>query len=198
MNNEGFEMSDELKQLKENYSVLKKELETEKIINDELMKSALKRNFRLLMFDKKLSLAALVVAAVVMPIIAFLFSVPLKFLVIVEIFALVVIVATVVFYRKYDLNKIPFYDVLNASKTMKEFKKSYIQMNIVVWIAAIAIIVSFIPRILKVWSTPLKTVCAVSFLAIVLTVCLFVEFRYSKTIIDSCNSITKSLDEFNE
>lgn len=198
MNNESFELSDDLKQLKEDYSALKKELEAERIINKDLMNSAFKRNLRTIMFDKKLSLAAGVIAAVVMPIVAMLFSVPFRFLVTLEIFILSLIVVIVLFYRKYDLNKVPFYDVLNASKTIKEFKKSYIHMTIIVWIALIAIIVSFMPRIFEVWSTPLKTVCAVTFLAIVVTVCLFVEFRYSKTIIDSCNSITKSLEGFNE
>lgn len=198
MNNEYLEISEELKQLREDYSTLKKELEKERIINEDLMDSAFKRNVRTIMSDKKISLIAGVVAAVVLPIIGFLFSSPFKYIAMLEIFVLALIAVNIVFYRKYDLNKIPFSDVLNASKTMKDYKKSYIRITFVIWGATIALLAFFCPRIIDAWSTPIKATCAILFLAIVVAVCLFVEFRYSKKIIDSCDSIIKSLDGFNE
>ncbi len=99
---------------------------------------------------------------------------------------------------KYDLNNIPFSDVLNATRTMKDYKKSYTRMTIIVWVATIALLAYFCPRIIEAWSTPLKTTCAIVFPAIAVTVGLFVEFRYSKKIIESCDSIIKDLDGFNE
>lgn len=198
MNNEYLEISEELKQLREDYSALKKELEREKIVNEGLMDCAFKRNVKTILFDKKISLIACAIAAVLFPIIGFLFSIPLKYTAILEISVLVFGAVTVVFYMKYDFNKIPFSDVRNAARTMKDYKKSYTRMTIVVWVATIALLAYFCPRIIEAWSTPIKATCAIVFLAIVVTVCLFVEFRYSKKIIDSCDSIIKELDGFNE
>ena len=104
----------------------------------------------------------------------------------------------ILFYKKYDFNMIQSFDVLNASRMMKKFKKSYIHMIFISWSVAIAILVSFCPMIIKAWSTPLKAICAISFLVIVLFVCLFLEYHYSKKIIDSCDSIIKRLDNCNE
>ena len=198
MNNEHLEISEELKQLKEDYSALKIELEREKIVNEELLDSTFKRNVRAIMFDKKLSLAVGACAAVVLPIIGFLFSAPFKYMAILEIFVLALVVATIVLYRKYDLNKIPFSDVLNATRTMKDYKKAYTRMTFVTWIATIALVVSFCPTIIESWSTPIKATLAIILLAIAVTVGLFVDIRYSKKIIDSCNNIIKGLDGFNE
>ena len=198
MNNEHLEISEELKQLKEDYSALKIELERERIINEGLMHSTFKRNVRAIMFDKKLSLAVGAGAAVVLPIIGFLFTAPFKYMAILEIFVLALVVATIVLYRKYDLNKIPFSDVLNATRTMKDYKKSYTRMTVVVWGATIALLAYFCPRIIEAWSTPFKATLAIVFLAIAVTIGLFVEFRYSKKIIESCDSIIKDLDGFNE
>lgn len=198
MNNEYLEISEELKQLREDYSALMKELEREKIINEGLMGSAFKSNVKTILFDKKLSLVASVVAAVVLPIIGFLFSGPFKYMAMLEIFALALGAVNIVFYRKYDLNKIPFSDVLNATRTMKDYKKSYTRMTVVVWGATIALLAYFCPRIIEAWSTPFKATLAIVFLAIAVTIGLFVEFRYSKKIIESCDSIIKDLDGFNE
>lgn len=198
MNNEHLEISEELKQLKEDYSALKIELERERIINEGLMHSTFKRNVRAIMFDKKLSLAVGACAAVVLPIIGFLFSAPFKYMAILEIFVLALVVATIVLYRKYDLNKIPFSDVLNATRTMKDYKKAYTRMTFVTWIATIALVVSFCPKIIESWSTPIKATLAIILLAIAVTAGLFVDIRYSKKIIDSCNNIIKGLDGFNE
>ena len=198
MNNEHLEISEELKQLREDYSALKKELERERIINDDLMESAFKRNVRTIMFDKKLSLVACAVAAVILPIIGFLFSGPFKYMAILELSILALGAVNIMFYRKYDLNKIPFSDILNATRTMKSYKKSYTRMTIVVWVATLSLLAYFCPRIIEAWSTPLKATFAIVFLAIVVSVCLFVEFHYSKKIIDSCDSIINCLDGFNE
>ena len=198
MNNEHLEISEELKQLKEDYSALKIELERERIINEGLMHSTFKRNVRAIMFDKKLSLAVGACAAVVLPIIGFLFSAPFKYMAILEIFVLALVVATIVLYRKYDLNKIPFSDVLNATRTMKDYKKAYTRMTFVTWIATIALVVSFCQKIIESWSTPIKATLAIILLAIAVTAGLFVDIRYSKKIIDSCNNIIKGLDGFNE
>lgn len=198
MNNEYLEISEELKQLREDYSALKKELEREKIVNEGLMDCAFRRNVKTILFDKKISLIASVVAAVVLPIIGFLFSGPFKYMAMLEIFVLALGAVNIVFYRKYDLNKIPFSDVLNATRTMKDYKKSYTRMTVVVWGATIALLAYFCPRIIEAWSTPFKATLAIVFLAIAVTIGLFVEFRYSKKIIESCDSIIKDLDGFNE
>ena len=198
MNNEHLETSEELKQLREDYSALKTELERERIINENLMNSAFKRNVRTIMFDKKLSLVGGAVGAVFFPTIGFLYSTPFIYVAILEILDLFIVAATIVLYRKYDLDKIPFSDVLNASKTMKNYKKAYTRMTFATWIAFFAVLAYFCPRMIENWSTPSKATCAIVFLAIIVIFGLFVEFRYSKKIMDSCDSIIKGLDGSNE
>lgn len=198
MNDEHLEISEELRQLREDYSTIKKELEREKIVNEELLDSTFKRNVRTIMGDKKLSIIAGLIAAFLLPMIGFLFAAPFKYIAILEIYVLALTSVYILFYKKYDFNMIPSFDVLNASRMMKEFKKSYTHMIFISWSVAIAILVSFCPMIIKAWSTPLKAICAISFLVIVLVVCLFLEYHYSKKIIDSCDSIIKRLDNCNE
>ena len=127
-----------------------------------------------------------------------LFAAPFKYIAILEIYVLALTSVYILFYKKYDFNMILSFDVLNASRMMKKFKKSYTHMIFISWSVAIAILVSFCPMIIKAWSTPLKAICAISFLVIVLFVCLFLEYHYSKKIIDSCDSIIKRLDNCNE
>ncbi|MCQ2170132.1 MAG: hypothetical protein MJY48_01035 [Bacteroidales bacterium] len=165
---------------------------------EKFMDSAFKSNVKTILFDKKLSLVASVVAAVVLPIIGFLFSGPFKYMAMLEIFVLALSAVNIVFYRKYNLNKIPFSDVLNATRTMKDYKKSYTRMTVVVWGATIALPAYFCPRIIEAWSTPFKATLVIVFLAIAVTIGLFVEFRYPKKIIESCDSIIKGLEGFNE
>lgn len=65
--------------------------------------------------------------------------------------------------------KFIFSDVLNATRTMKDYKKSHTRMTVAVWIATIALILSFCPRIIEAWSTPFKATLVIVLLAIAVT-----------------------------
>ena len=189
---------EELEQIKLEYSTLKEDLEKERIINKELMESAFKANVKAIMNDKKISLIAGAVAAVALLVIGYLYSTPVKYLAILEIFVFAGIAANIFFYKKYDLNRLALCDVLTSSKTMREFKKVYTRMVFIVWVVALLLLGWFCPRIIAAWSTPLKAFCAIAFLAIVVTICLAVEYRYSKKILECCDDIIKRLDDFKE
>ena len=133
MNDEHLEITEELRQLREDYSTIKKELEREKIVNEELLDSTFKRNVRTIMGDKKLSIIAGLIAAFLLPMIGFLFAAPFKYIAILEIYVLALTSVYILFYKKYDFNMIPSFDVLNASRMMKEFKKSYTHMIFISW-----------------------------------------------------------------
>lgn len=198
MKEERIEILENLEQMRLEYSAMKEDLAKEKIINEELMERAFKANVKTIMNDKKISVIAGAVAAVALLVIGYLYSTPIKYLVILEIFVFAGIAANIIFYRKYDLNRLSFCDVLTSSKTMREFKKSYTRMIFIVWGVALLLLGWFCPRIIAAWSTPLKAFCAIAFLAIVVTICLVVEYRYSRKILECCDGIIKRLDDYKE
>ena len=102
MNDEHLEITEELRQLREDYSTLKKELEREKIVNEELLDSTFKRNVRTIMGDKKLSIIAGLIAAFLLPMIGFLFAAPFKYIAILEIYVLALTSVYILFYKKHD------------------------------------------------------------------------------------------------
>lgn len=198
MKEERIGIMEELEQIKLEYSTLKEDLEKERIINKELMESAFKANVKTIMNDKKISLIAGAVAAVALLVIGYLYSTPMEYLVILEIFVFALIAANIIFYKKYDLDQLPFSDVLTSSKIMRNFRKAYTRMIYIVWAVLIMILIGFCPKILAVWSTPLKAWCAIGFLSIAVAVGLAVEYRYSKKILECCDGIIKRLDDFKE
>ena len=72
------------------------------------------------MGDKKLSIIAGLIAAFLLPMIGFLFAAPFKYIAILEIYVLALTSVYILFYKKYDFNMIQSFDVLNASRMMKE------------------------------------------------------------------------------
>lgn len=196
--NEELNCSEELKQLKEQYLTLKQDLDKQKIVNDEFMKATFKRNVAVIERDKIISNIAAPIAMAVVIIITILKKIPLYYPIVAGSLIVFLFVLNLVFYKKYDINRMLSCDVLTSIIAVKQFKKAYFRYLIIVWGAVLLVIMYFIPRIYSSWSTPTKAMCAVALLILVIIVCLGIEYLNSKTIINAADEIVSTLESYEE
>ena len=193
MNQEEFDINQELEQMRQDYAALKERFDKQQIINDQLMEKAFKSDVRWLSFDKNSAVVASILAVPSIITLSIIKKLEWWFPVVACIFILTICFAQLRLYKNLSKDTLYTEDILSATRKMKRFKLQYQRFFSVSMIAAVILAGSYVPSIYHSWSTPEQgTKMALILVLIVVALCIM-GFFYYKRLMKSCDSIIEQL-----
>ncbi len=193
MNQEEFDINQELKQMRQDYAALKERFDRQQIINDRLMEKAFKSNVRWLSADR---LSGLIAGALGIPLIiaiSIIKHVDWWFPAVWSIFIVIVIWAMLRMYRNLSKETLYEDDILSATKKVKRFKQQYHRFFFVSMTAAVILVGSYAPTVYHSWSTPEQGTKMVLFLVLLVVVLSIIGYLFYKRLMRACDSIIEQL-----
>jgi len=125
MNNEEFDINQELEQMRQDYAALKERVDKQQIINEQLMQSAMKKDVKRLFLSKKsvpAEIALLIILLVLCHIQGFAWWVPASLI----IYGLLTIPGVFWVYKGIREEDIYNGDILSTTEALRKFKKRYV------------------------------------------------------------------------
>ena len=193
MNQEEFDINQELEQMRQDYAALKERFDRQQIINDRLMEKAFKSNVRWLSADR---LSGLIAGALGIPLIiaiSIIKHVDWWFPAVWSIFIVIVIWAMLRMYRNLSKETLYEDDILSATKKVKRFKQQYHRFFFVSMTAAVILAGSYAPTVYHSWSTPEQGTRMVLFLVLLVVVLSIIGYLFYKRLMRACDSIIEQL-----
>ena len=193
MNQEEFDINQELEQMRQDYAALKERFDRQQIINDRLMEKAFKSNVRWLSADR---LSGLIAGAQGIPLIiaiSIIKHVDWWFPAVWSIFIVIVIWAMLRMYRNLSKETLYEDDILSATKKVKRFKQQYQRFFFVSMAAALALIGAYAPTVYHSWSTPEQGTKMVLILVFIVVALCILGYLYYKRLMKACDSIIEQL-----
>ena len=193
MNQEEFDINQELEQMRQDYAALKERFDRQQIINDRLMEKAFKSNVRWLSADR---LSGLIAGALGIPLIiaiSIIKHVDWWFPAVWSIFIVIVIWAMLRMYRNLSKETLYEDDILSATKKVKRFKQQYQRFFFVSMAAALALIGAYAPTVYHSWSTPEQGTKMVLILVFIVVALCILGYLYYKRLMKACDSIIEQL-----
>ncbi len=193
MNQEEFDINQELEQMRQDYAALKERFDRQQIINDRLMEKAFKSNVRWLSADR---LSGLIAGALGIPLIiaiSIIKHVDWWFPAVWSIFIVIVIWAMLRMYRNLSKETLYEDDILSATKKVKRFKQQYHRFFFVSMTAAVILVGSYAPTVYHSWSTPEQGTKMVLFLVLLVVVLSIIGYLFYKRLMRACDSIIEQL-----
>ena len=193
MNQEEFDINQELEQMRQDYAALKERFDRQQIINDRLMEKAFKSNVRWLSADR---LSGLIAGALGIPLIiaiSIIKHVDWWFPAVWSIFIVIVIWAMLRMYRNLSKETLYEDDILSATKKVKRFKQQYHRFFFVSMTAAVILAGSYAPTVYHSWSTPEQGTKMVLFLVLLVVVLSIIGYLFYKRLMRACDSIIEQL-----
>ncbi|MBR6882755.1 MAG: hypothetical protein IKN06_07300 [Bacteroidales bacterium] len=193
MNQEEFDINQELEQMRQDYAALKERFDRQQIINDRLMEKAFKSNVRWLSADR---LSGLIAGALGIPLIiaiSIIKHIDWWFPAVWSIFIVIVIWAMLRMYRNLSKETLYEDDILSATKKVKRFKQQYHRFFFVSMTAAVILAGSYAPTVYHSWSTPEQGTRMVLFLVLLVVVLSIIGYLFYKRLMRACDSIIEQL-----
>ena len=193
MNQEEFDINQELEQMRQDYAALKERFDRQQIINDRLMEKAFKSNVRWLSADR---LSGLIAGALGIPLIiaiSIIKHIDWWFPAVWSIFIVIVIWAMLRMYRNLSKETLYEDDILSATKKVKRFKQQYHRFFFVSMTAAVILAGSYAPTVYHSWSTPEQGTKMVLFLVLLVVVLSIIGYLFYKRLMRACDSIIEQL-----
>ena len=193
MNQEEFDINQELEQMRQDYAALKERFDRQQIINDRLMEKAFKSNVRWLSADR---LSGLIAGALGIPLIiaiSIIKHIDWWFPAVWSIFIVIVIWAMLRMYRNLSKETLYEDDILSATKKVKRFKQQYHRFFFVSMTAAVILVGSYAPTVYHSWSTPEQGTKMVLFLVLLVVVLSIIGYLFYKRLMRACDSIIEQL-----
>lgn len=189
------EMKNDLEQLREEYAILKEELNKQKIINDRILGEAFKKSFGLVNFDKYFGIIGFLAMIPISAAIFIIKGIRLSLLLPIEAYLIICLFLYVLLYRKFKVGDKASGDVLSSVRAVKAYRKNYIRVTAVLWVLTIGLLIYLAPHVYVAWSTPAKAISALVIVGIILLASLCIQWFYSKKILRSCDEILERLQE---
>ena len=193
MNQEEFDINQELEQMRQDYAALKERFDRQQIINDRLMEKAFKSNVRWLSADR---LSGLIAGALGIPLIiaiSIIKHVDWWFPAVWSIFIVIAIWAMLRMYRNLSKETLYEDDILSATKKVKRFKQQYHRFFFVSMTAVVILAGSYAPTVYHSWSTPEQGTKMVFFLVLLVVVLSIIGYLFYKRLMRACDSIIEQL-----
>ena len=193
MNQEEFDINQELEQMRQDYAVLKERFDKQQIINDRLMEKAFKSDVRWLSADR---LSGLIAAALGIPfiiVISIIKHVDWWFPVVTSIFLVIVLWAMLRLYKNLSKETLYEEDILSATKKVKRFKRQYQRFFFVSIAAALALIGSYAPTVYHSWSNPEQGLKMLLLLGLIVVTLCTLGYLFYKRLMKACDSIIDQL-----
>lgn len=193
MNNEEFDINQDLEQMRQDYTALKERFEKQQILNDRLMEKAFKADLGWLSFDR---IATILAAALGTPIIialAIVKHVDWWWVAAILVPMLGLVWAWLRMHAKLSQNTLYTEDILSATTKVKQFKQLYRRLNIAGLIITIFVIGGGLCLIYRSWASPEQAIkMSLIFLAICV-VLILVGILYDRRLTRACNDILERL-----
>ena len=125
MNKEEFDINQELEQMRQDYAALKERFDKQQIINEQLMRNAMKKDVRRLFLSKKsapVGIVLAIVAIILCFVLEFEWWVPMSLV----IYSLIVFPGVFWVYKGIREETIYNGDILSTTEALRPFKKRYI------------------------------------------------------------------------
>ena len=193
MNQEEFDINQELEQMRQDYAALKERFDKQQIINDQLMEKAFKSDVRWLSFDKNSAVVASILAVPTIITLSIIKKLEWWFPVVSCIFILTICFAQLRLYKNLSKDTLYTEDILSATRKMKRFKLQYQRFFSVSMIVAVILAGSYVPSIYHSWSTPEQGTKMALILVLIVVVLCIMGFFYYKRLMKSCDSIIEQL-----
>ena len=140
MNKEEFDINQELEQMRQDYAALKERFDKQQIINEQLMRNAMKKDVRRLFLSKKsapVGIVLAIVAIILCFVLEFEWWVPLSLV----IYSLIVFPGIFWVYKGINEDTVYNSDILSTTEDLRKFKKRYIVLVAVICILFFAFVV---------------------------------------------------------
>jgi MFS family permease len=193
MNQEEFDINQELDQMRQDYAALKERFDRQQIINDRLMEKAFKSNVRWLSADR---LSGLIAGALGIPLIiaiSIIKHVDWWFPAVWSIFIVIVIWAMLRMYRNLSKETLYEDDILSATKKVKRFKQQYQRFFFVSIASALALIGAYAPTVYHSWSSPEQGLKMLLLLGLIVVTLCVLGYLFYKRLMKACDSIIDQL-----
>lgn len=188
MNKEEFDISQELKQMRQDYAVLKERFDKQQIINEQLIQNAMKKDVRRLFLSKKtapVGVAIAILAVILSYVQGMAWWVTLSLI----IFTVIFFPAVYWVYKGVREDEIYNGDILSTAETLLRFKKRYIAMESGICIFFFAFVIAA-----TIFMTSMNISTELMWRRGILIVLLCVgtlafEYYYAKRILNACDDI---------
>ena len=193
MNQEEFDINQELEQMRQDYAALKERFDKQQIINDRLMEKAFKSDVRWLSADKLSGVVAGALAIPIIIVLSIIKHVDWWFPVAVSVFIVLTLWAMLRMYKNLSKETLYEEDILSATKKVKRFKQQYQRFFFVSMAAALALIGAYAPTVYHSWSTPEQGTKMVLILVFIVVALCILGYLYYKRLMKACDSIIEQL-----
>ena len=193
MNQEEFDINQELEQMRQDYAALKERFDKQQIINDRLMEKAFKSDVRWLSADK---LSGVVAGALAIPfiiVLSIIKHVDWWFPVAVSVFIVLTLWAMLRMYKNLSKETLYEEDILSATKKVKRFKQQYQRFFFVSMTAAVLLTGAYAPTIYHSWSNPEQGLKMLLLLGLIVVTLCTLGYLYYKRLMKACDSIIDQL-----
>ena len=140
MNKGEIDINQELEQMRQDYAALKERFDKQQIINEQLMRNAMKKDVRRLFLSKKsapVGIVLAIVAIILCFVLEFEWWVPMSLV----IYSLIVFPGVFWVYKGINEDTVYNSDILSTTEDLRKFKKRYIVLVAVICILFFAFVV---------------------------------------------------------
>lgn len=195
MQNDNLSMYDELRQLKSDYECLKADMDTQVIINRQLMEQVLRNNIGVLDSDRRSAMIGVSAAILIVLGVSLIKGLDMWLAGMLVAFYLLLLIGYVVIYHKLGKIECGTDNVLSTVVRLRKFKRNYMVVNTVSWVLAIGLIGFLFPEIRNTFRTPEQGVAAMVFLCVAVLAGLCMQYFVDRKVLRACDGIIDHLKE---
>lgn len=195
MQNDNLSMYDELRQLKSDYECLKADMDTQVIINRQLMEQVLRNNIGVLDSDRRSAMIGVSAAILIVLGVSLIKGLDMWLAGMLVAFYLLLLIGYVVIYHKLGKIECGTDNILSTVVRLRKFKRNYMIVNTVSWVLAIGLICFLFPEIRNTFRTSEQGVAAMVFLCVAVLSGLCMQYFVDRKVLRACDGIIDHLKE---
>lgn len=195
MQNDNLSMYDELRQLKSDYECLKADMDTQVIVNRQLMEQVVRNNIGVLDSDRRSAMIGVSAAILIVLGVSLIKGLDMWLAGMLVAFYLLLLIGYVVIYHKFGKIECGTDNVLSTIVRLRKFKRNYMIVNTVSWVLAIGLIGFLFPEIRNTFRTPEQSVAAMVFLCVAVLAGLCMQYFVDRKVLRACDGIIDHLKE---
>lgn len=195
MQNDNLSMYDELRQLKSDYECLKADMDTQVIVNRQLMEQVVRNNIGVLDSDCRSAMIGVSAAILIVLGVSLIKGLDMWLAGMLVAFYLLLLIGYVVIYHKLGKIECGTDNVLSTVVRLRKFKRNYMIVNTVSWVLAIGLICFLFPEICNTFRAPEQGVAAMVFLCVAVLAGLCMQYFVDRKVLRACDGIIDHLKE---